>query len=113
MSKNYVVAAKINPTRFSDKVSKGDAETYVVDFTPWQEDNSPVTTVTWTLESGSAGISNQSLVSGVASALISFNDAGTQVISVLANTGTQKKKVWFEIFAHDLDFIANDYGVNI
>lgn len=112
MSTDFYVVAKAKPDRFQDNVSKGDAVTYSVDFTPWQEENSNITSVTWTSGSGQAAISGQVLTSGVATALITFSQAGKNLISVLATTATQKKKVWLEIYAEDVDSEPDDYGAN-
>lgn len=113
MSTDFVVTARNNPNIFVDNVSKGDAVTYQFDFTPWQEDNSNITSVTWTVESGQAAVSGQALASGVASALLTFSEAGRNIISVLATTATQKKKVWLDVISRDQDLIVNDYGVLI
>lgn len=110
MSTDFVVSAKSNPSKVSSNVCKGDAVTYEFDFTPWQEDNSTITSVTWTLESGSAAISNKVLTSGVATALVTFTDAGRNIISVLAATATEKKKVFLDVTARDQQLIADDYG---
>jgi hypothetical protein len=110
MSTDFVVAAKNNPSKFTHRVSEDDAVTFTVDFTPWQEDNSNITSVTWTLESGSAAISGQNLTSGIASALVTFSDSGRNIISVLATTASEKKKVWIDIEATDQDKFIDDYG---
>lgn len=110
MSTNFTVTALNNPERFQDKVSKGDAVTYEFDFTPWEEDNHTITNVTWTLESGTAAISGQNLTDGVATALLTFNDTGKSIVSVLATTATEKKKVWLEVLAKDQSLCVDDYG---
>lgn len=110
MSTDFVVSAKNNPTRLQSNVSKGDAELYTIDFTPWQEDNDTIISTTWTLESGDAAITGQSLVSGVASALVTFTNSGRNMVSVLATTATAKKKAWIEILARDQQLSVDDYG---
>lgn len=111
MSTNFYVTSKGRPDLFRDNISKGDAVTYSIDFTPWQEANSNISSVTWTVESGNAAVSGQSLTSGVASALITFADSGRSLISILATTATQKKKTWLEVRAIDREVYAADYGL--
>ena len=111
MSTEFVVTAKINPGKFADTVSEGDASTYSIDFRPWQSDNSTITSVTWTVETGTATISNTALSSGIATALITFTQDGLCVISALATTASEKKKVWIEVNVRDLKYPADDYGM--
>lgn len=113
MTTTWNVAARNNAMRHQLNVSKGDAEAVRVDFTPWQEDNATITSATWTLESGSAAISGQALVAGVASALLTFSQAGRSIISILATTATAKKKVWLEVYARDQQLAADDYGAGL
>ena len=105
----YVTSNNITEIR-KDVTNKGDAVTYSFDFTPWQEDNSAITGVTWTLESGNAAISGEVLTSGVATALVTFSDAGRSLISILATTAAQKKKIFLEVRAKDYTANADDYG---
>lgn len=112
MSTNFVVTSKDNPQKFYDNVSKGDVVTYHFDFSPWQDDNSTITSIVWTLESGNASISNQVLTSGVAAALVSFPQEGRNTISVLAVTANEQKKIFINIIARDqqLEFPIDGYG---
>lgn len=111
MTTRFYVPAKEAKTLHKDNVSKGDAETYEIDFTAWQEDNTTISSVTWTVESGSVSISGQTLTSGVASALLTFSHEGKQLVTVLADTGTEKKKIWLEIYATDRTIYDGDYGM--
>lgn len=112
MSTQYVVTSKLNPARFLDKVSKGDAVTYSFDFSPWQEDNHTIVgTPVWTVESGYASVSGQAIVAGVTTALVTFNQAGRSIISILASTTTEKKKIWLEVYAEDQFLALDDYGL--
>lgn len=111
MSTNYNVPAQAKPDRFTDEVSLNDAKLYKFDFTPWQEDNADITSVTWTVETGNAAVSSESETNGVAQALVTFNESGVQLITVLADTGSQKKKVWLEVRVHDYKYPDNDYGL--
>lgn len=110
MSTTFTVPARAIKDVHNDNVSKGDANTYEFDFTAWQEDNSTITSVTWTVVSGSVSITNETLSSGVASALITFNNEGRALVSVLAETATEKKKVWLETYAKDMRISSDDYG---
>jgi|NOAtaT_7_FD_contig_21_9941515_length_616_multi_6_in_0_out_0_2 hypothetical protein len=111
MSTSFVVAAKINPLKFSDTAAEGDATTYEIDFRPWQADNSTITSVTWEVKFGEAGISNQTLTSGVASALISFSKAGLCLIAITAITASEKKKVFIEVETRDITYNPDGYDV--
>lgn len=111
MSTDFVVTAYGKPDRFKDRVSKGDAVTYYINFSPWQEENSDITSVTWTVEAGQASVSGASESAGFATALVTFSSAGNNLISILATTATQKKKVWLEVYAADEEVFADDYGL--
>jgi hypothetical protein len=111
MSTVYKITARSKKNKFNDVVSINDAVQYEFDFSAWEEDNTTITSVTWTTEQGQAGISGQALASGVASALITFNEQGKALISVLADTGTEKKKVWLEVNTKDYENNSDDYGV--
>lgn len=110
MSTKFKVTARSKKNKFTDTVSITDAVTYEIDFSAWQEDNSTVTSVTWAVESGQAGISGEALASGVASALITFSEQGRNLISILATTATEKKKIWIEVYSKDYEVEPNDYG---
>ena len=113
MSVSFTLTSKTRVDSFKDTVSIGDAVTYEFDCTPWQEDNNTISSATWTVESGNASISGQSLVSGVASALITFSQAGKALISLLLTTATEKKKIWLEIRCKDLQApLGDDYGIS-
>jgi len=113
MSTDYTVTAKGKPDIFYDNVSIGDAKSYAFDFTPWQEDNNTITSVTWVIEQGAPAINNQSLSGGIASALMTFSQSGKSLVSITADTGTEKKKVWLEVNAKDLeDNFNQDYGMS-
>ena len=113
MAKTFYVPAGAKPDRYVDSVSIGDVVTYRFDITPWQEDNSTVTTVTWTNEAGQASISDEALTSGVATANVTFNESGRNIISLQINTATQKKKIWLNVYAKDHDRYIDDYGHNV
>lgn len=111
MATEFYVTAENNPLKHFDVVNKGDAVTYSFDFRPWQEDNSNISSVTWTVEAGNAAVSGASQSSGLATALVTFSDAGKSLISILATTSSQKKKVYLEVLAKDqLLASTDDYG---
>lgn len=111
MPTSFVLPSKTRIDTFRDNVSIGDAVTYEIDCRPWQGDNSTITSVTWTVEAGNAAISGQSLTSGVATALVTFTDSGKSLISILITTATQKKKVWLEVLAKNMQVYMDDYGL--
>lgn len=112
MTTSYAVTAKIINDRFQDNVSKGNAETYEFDFSSWSEDNDPVTSVQWTLEGGQAGIASINFADQIASALITFNESGKSLISVTASTAAGRvRKLWLEIYAKDVKYMNDDYGL--
>lgn len=113
MAVNYTLASKTRVDVYKDRASEGDAKTYQFDLTPWQADNSTITGVTWNVESGSAGISNQQLVAGVASALINFPTWSRVLISLQIVTANEAKKIWLEVAAKKVIIDGlNDYDLH-
>lgn len=112
MSTDFVITSENNPARFRDSVAKGEAITYRFDFTPWQEDNSPIISVTWNVESGQAAITGETLVNGIATALITVAESGGSLTKITANTGTEIKVVSLDILAKDAarPTASDDYG---
>lgn len=110
MSVRFVLTSKTKVDVFRDTASLNDVIKYEFDLTPWQDDNATVTSVTWTVESGEASIASAALASGVASALVTLNQAGKALISLLINTASVKKKIWLEIGVKDLEMPSDDYG---
>lgn len=108
----FVIPARGKPDRVQDNVSLGDVVTYSFDFTPWEEDNNPITSATWTNEAGTVGISGQDVTDGILSAELTFNQSGKALVSILAVTAVQQKKVWLEVNVKDYDQYSNDYGMN-
>lgn len=112
MTTEFAVTAKIVNDRFTDNVSKDNAEIYKFDFSSWSDDNDPVTNVLWTLEGGQATISSISFTDQIASALITFTEAGKQLISIKASTAAGSvRKLWLEIYVKDVKFMNDDYGM--
>ena len=110
MSTNFYITSENNQQKFRDAVFKGSVVTYQFDFSQWAEENNTVSTVTWSVESGSATIAGQALSSNVASAQVTLPAVGGNLIKVVADTGTEKYVTFLEILAKDLDEPLDDYG---
>lgn len=111
MSVAFTLAARSRVDTFKDRVSVQDVVEYLIDCTAWQEDNDTITSATWTAESGASGIANAAITAGVISALVTFNQSGKQLISILLNTAAGiKKKIWLEVYVKDQPLEADDYG---
>lgn len=110
MTVNFTLAVRTNVNTFKDTASKGDVVRYSIDCTPWAEDaGGTVTSVAASVEHGSASISNETLVSGVWSADVTFTERGRVQISALVNTATVKKKAFIDVKVEDLTQ-GDDYG---
>jgi len=110
MTNSFVIRANGNPQKFTDVTFKGAAVTYSFDFAPWAEDNSTVTSVSWSVESGDASISGATLTGTMASALVTTPEAGRSVIKITATTGTEKYVAYLDVLAKDLQCPVSDYG---
>jgi hypothetical protein len=102
LSKNFVITPSNNPQPIFDMVYKADAETYSIDFSPWCEQNHNLTSVTWVSQMGQAGISGAALVGNVASALVTFSEAGGNLIKITATTSAEVHVVYLDVLAKDL-----------
>lgn len=109
MSTDFTVVAKSNPSKYVDNVSKGDVVTYTFDFTPWQEDNSEISSVEWKIEAGQAAILSSTLDDGVTTAVVQFNEKGQVLLSITAITPIERKKMWLEISTRDRQLSFFDY----
>lgn len=110
MGELFYVAAKYNVQQYTDMASKGDTKKYTFDFSAWQEDNDTITSVVWNVESGQVALGTQTLVAGVASTLITFNEAGRALVSGVASTASGiTKKIWLAIRAYDNKLAYDDY----
>ncbi len=114
MATDFVITSENNPQLFRDVASKGDAITYSFDFSPWAEDNSTITTATWTVEAGQAAITSKTLSSNVITSLITLSESGGSLIKLIADSGTQIKVVWLDILAKDFKVLqaGNDYHLH-
>ena len=80
---------------------KGDARTVTVNCAPWSDDNSAVTTATWSVESGQATISSESLASNVATAIITTATEGTSMLKLKITDGTNTKSIYIRSVCKD------------
>lgn len=113
MPTNFTLTSKTRLDAFSDRVSIGDAKKYVIDCTPWQEDNDTIISSTWANDGGNAAVGAPNLVNGVIDCIITFSQAGKTLIGILLTTTTVKKKLWLEVHCTDLQFgLYDDYGMN-
>lgn len=111
MSTNFTVVSQNNPQMFQDVSFKDGAVKYSVDFSPWSDDNATVTSVTWTVKSGSAVVSGQALASNVATALVTFSEAGGNMIQLKAVTTSNGIYIaYLDVLAKDWTSVATDYG---
>ena len=114
MATDFVITSENNPQLFRAVVSKADATTYSFDFTPWEEDNSTITSATWTVEAGQAAITSKTLSNGIITALITTTESGGSLIKLVATTAAQIKVVWLDILAKDFKVLqaGNDYNLH-
>lgn len=96
---------------FKDVVNINSAKTYKINFKPWAEENNDVSAVSWTVKAGQSTISNESLSSNVANALITFGNVGLQLIEVKATTASEVFIWYLEVLVKDLsaDLYFSDY----
>lgn len=114
MATNFVVTSSNNPQIFKDVGFKDGAILYSFDFTPWQDDNGTVTSVTWTVMAGSATVSSAALTSGVATALVTFGSPGGTLIQVKAVTASSGTYIaYLDVLAKDPNIPTNDYGLSL
>lgn len=92
---------------------KGDIKTHTVDFSSWSDDNSDVTTVTWTVERGQASITTESLANNVSTIVVSTTESGYSMLKAVATDGTVSEAVYIELRAKDPQTILSidDYGL--
>lgn len=113
MSVSFTLTSKTRVDTFKDTLSIGDAESYQIDCTPWQEDNAVITAVTWSCLTGNVSITNQALNAGVISATIGAVQAGTSQVAILLQTASGlAKKIWLNLRVKDQDVVGDDYGLN-
>jgi len=90
---------------FADDIKK-----HSVDFSMWVDDNATVTSVTWTVESGSASISNESLTSNKSTITVTTTESGFSMLKAVATDGTHSEAVYIRLRARDpQEFPIDDY----
>ena len=67
---------------------KNEAQKVQFDFAPWETENGTITSVTWTVETGQATVTSESLASSKASAIISTPEYGRSSITIKATSDT-------------------------
>jgi len=94
---------------------KGDIKTHSVDFSSWADDNSDVTGVTWTVESGQAAISNETLANNVSTITVTTTESGYSMLKAVATDGTNSEAVYIRMRAKDPQAISavDDYGLRV
>jgi hypothetical protein len=90
---------------------KSGSDTVQIDFSPWAEENGAVTAVSWTVESGQAGVSDKTLSSNVAEALITTSEVGGTVIKLVATAGNIEYPLYLDVYTKDPKRYVNDYGL--
>ena len=112
MATEFVITADNNQEIYKDVTMKDGAKTYSFDFSPWAEDNNTVTTVTWTVKSGQAAVSGQALASNVATALVTFSQAGKSLIQIKGASATETQIAYLDVIAKDPSAkYVDDYGL--
>jgi hypothetical protein len=111
MAKSFTIRANDNPRVFRAVQPEDGADTFSFDFSPWAEDNNAVSSATWSVESGQASVSGESLASNVASALITTSESGKSLIKLTADTGTEIYVVWLSLKAYEPELQSDDYGL--
>jgi hypothetical protein len=109
---DYIItSAENDPVIRSSNANVGDITTFQLDFSPWVEENSTVTSVTWSAKAGNASVGGQSLATNVASAQITTSTAGRSLIEVKAVTATETIVRNLDILVKDPNVAINDYGL--
>lgn len=111
MGTTFHITSENTPQAFQDVGFKDGATSYSFDLSQWAEDNGTVTTVTWTVKSGSATISGEALASNVATALITFGQSGSNLIQIKASTGSKIYIGYLDVLAKDPQGGTYDYGM--
>jgi hypothetical protein len=87
------------------------AETHTIDYNPWSDTHGSVTTVTATLKSGTATISNESLSANIKTLTITTPQAGQAMIKLTATAGLNTDTTYLYIYTKDPDANTSDYGL--
>lgn len=109
---SYVVKSNRNQQIRGMLAFKGEAQTVQYDFSPWEADNGTVTSVNWELKDGQAAISNKSLASSIASALITTSESGISLIKLTATAGNNIFVTHLRVVTKDPHTRIHDYGIH-
>lgn len=106
----YTFTVNNNRNRDIERVLAFEGQAQVVQFNlaPWEDVNGTVTAATWTVVSGSVGVSGESLSGSVASALITTSSSGKSLVKVSLTSGTDIELVYLEIAAKDPDIVLEN-----
>lgn len=87
---------------------EGESEQVSINLGSWEEDNDSVTSVSWVVDSGSASISNESLESSVASAVITGSSDGRSLIKVTFTTSGNSVLVhYIKVYVRDPEVVVD------
>lgn len=91
---------------------KGDIKKHSIDFSAWADDNAAVSGVVWTVESGQASISNETLANNVSQITITTTEAGYSSIKAVATDGTHSEAIYIKLRCKDPQVFrgVDDYG---
>ena len=109
--KTYYVKSNANQQVRAILSFKGKSQTIQYNFLPWEEDNGSVTSVVWSVKSGDASVSNESLSSSIASAVITTANAGSSLITLTATAGNNVEVLTLRVVAKDPEYRIHDYGI--
>lgn len=113
MATNFVITANNNNQIFRDSKFKDEAITYEFNFAPWADVNGAVTTVTWTVRSGTATVSGTALASSVATGVVTFGSEGGSLIQIKATNGTETCIAYLDVLARDPNSATDDNGLYV
>lgn len=114
MATDFFISAENNVQKFVDVTFKDAVVKYSFDFSAWADDNATITSVTWTVKSGAAAVSSESLTSNVATALVTFGNQGGNLIQIKAVTASNGTYVaYLDVLSKNPTMGTNDYGLCI
>lgn len=109
MTRKYYITAEENPNIVKDQFNINSKRSYSLDFSPWAEDNNNLSSVTWTVKTGQASITSETLSSNVVTANIEATQEGRNIIEILADTGTEKYSTYLDLYVRDPNKVNNEY----
>lgn len=91
----------------------GDIKPLTVDFSVLADDTGTITSVTATIESGSAAIGTAVLASNVWTAPITTSQSGISMVKLVANSASYKEAIYIRITCKEPRAFADttDYGM--